>query len=85
MSKAGKGKPKSTEHKAKIGLANKGRKGRDGASNPRARSVQCIETGQVFATVKEAAEHIGRNSTAILAYLSGRTKHSGGFTWKYLT
>jgi len=83
MSEARKGRPKSEEHKRKIGLANKGKKGYEGASNPRARAVICIETGQVFDTVKEAAAFIGRDSTAILANISGRTSHSGGYTWKY--
>ncbi|PNX47333.1 MAG: hypothetical protein BV457_05875 [Thermoplasmata archaeon M9B1D] len=85
MSKAGKGRKKSEEHKAKIGKANKGKAGFPGASNPRARKVQCIETGEIFETVKDAAIWINRNSTAILAHLSGRTSHSGGYTWKYLS
>ena len=83
MSKAHKGVKKSEEHKKKISAANKGKKGFPGKENPRARAVICIETGQVFATVKEAAEFIQRNSTAILANIAKRTKHSGGYTWKY--
>ena len=84
MSKAGKGKLKTDEHKAAIGKANKGKQGWPGDTNPRARAIQCIETGVVFSTIKEAAASIARNSTTILSQLSGKSKTAGGFTWKYV-
>lgn len=50
--------------------------------NERRRAVVCIETGQVFSTVKEAQETTG---LWIKPVLSGQKESVGGFHFKYYT
>ena len=80
LSEARKGKPSpfkgkscSEEHKQKLSEARKGLF--VGAENPRARAVICLETLQMFMTIKEASEWCG--SSSIGAYLKGKTKYAG--------
>jgi len=60
-----------------------------GAKNPSARSVLCIETGEVFETLKKAAEWASNKyglkpiHTAISMCCSGRYKTALKHTWKY--
>lgn len=69
LSKAKKGKHLTEEHKQK--LSNKTRD----ENNPRARAVICLETLQVFNTIKEAKQWSG--CSAIVAQINGRCKSSG--------
>ena len=46
-----------------------------GDKNPRAKRVVCLETMQVFTTIKEASEWCG--SSSVGAYLKGKTKYGG--------
>ena len=90
LSEAMKGKPKSEEHKRKIGEALKGKLRSEehrqhlseakkglfaGGNNPMARSVICIETKQVFDTIKEAQEWLGKGN--IKSHLRGSKKSAG--------
>lgn len=68
MSKAKKGKHFTEEHKRRLSNATKG------ANNPRAKKVVCIETMEVFGTIKEASKWCGGN---IKQFLSGKTKYAG--------
>lgn len=45
------------------------------------KKVKCVETGEVFDTIHEAAESIGRATTNIVATLNGRQKTCGGYHW----
>jgi hypothetical protein len=62
-----------------------------GASNPSARSVVCIDTGQHFHTMKDAAKwllSINKTSnisasTNINSVCTGKLKSAYGFTWTY--
>lgn len=49
------------------------------------RTVQCLETGQVFKTVQDAADWCGSSSLAssIVKVCRGKRKTSGGYHWKY--
>ena len=47
----------------------------------RKRKVVCIETSQVFDTIKEAEEWLGKGN--ISDCLSGRKNSAGGYHWKY--
>lgn len=85
MSKAGKGRSKSESHKSAISKANKGKPGFMGDTNPRARSIRCIELNRVFTTIKAASEFISRNSTTIITALRNPTKTAGGYSWEYVT
>lgn len=55
-----------------------------GAGNPRARRVMCIETGEVFGCVKEAATKYGTGNSNIIKMLSGFQKTAAGKTWAYV-
>lgn len=70
---------------------NKIREKLSGAKNPSARKVQCIETGEKFNTIKQAAQwcHIGHSDIA--ASINGRQKSAGKHPltgeklhWKYI-
>lgn len=44
--------------------------------------VQCIETGEVFESVKSASEHYGICHSNISSVLSGKQKTAAGKTWR---
>ena len=48
------------------------------------RRVICVETGQVFNSIKEASESMDIGRASISACLAGRNKTSGGYHFKYL-
>jgi hypothetical protein len=54
-----------------------------GGKNHMAKKVKCIETGQVFDTIKEAEEWCGVKS-GIIGCCKGRLKTAGGYTWEYV-
>lgn len=56
----------------------------DGGNNPAARAVMCLETGEVFSSVKGAAIAKGICKGTIHNYLSGKSKGGGGYHWKYV-
>ena len=47
------------------------------------RKVLCVETGEIFSSIKKAAESYNLNPPNISAVLSGKRMTSGGFHWKY--
>ena len=55
-----------------------------GASNHRARKVLCVDTGEVFDTIKAAGEYINVSPKNIIHVCAGRMKTSGGYHWKYV-
>ena len=59
-------------------------KNMSGSGNPRARRVKCIETGEEFGCVKEAAEKYGTQNSNIIKMLSGFQKTAAGKTWAYI-
>ena len=44
--------------------------------------AKCLETGEVFDSIKAAAEQTGTNATSLSSCLKGRLKRAGGFHWK---
>lgn len=81
LSEARKGQPSprkgvklSTETKEKLSLARKG-KYRDG-DNPSAKAVICVNTGEVFPTIKQASEWCGIGRASIIQ--SCRKNYAGG-------
>lgn len=54
-----------------------------GQAPTRARKVRCLETGEVFDMIKQAAEAAQVGSSSILQCLKGRSKTAGGFHWEY--
>lgn len=80
------GKPRTEEEKKKISDSLTGKKQSEetkqkrsismsGNKNPKARAIICLETLQVFTTIKEAKEWVGSGN--IKANLSGKTKYGG--------
>jgi hypothetical protein len=57
---------------------------RAGKSNPRAKAVRCIDTGQVFDTISEAARETGVHSGKIVAVCKATRKSAGGYRWEYV-
>ena len=65
--------------------------GRTGDANPASRSVICVETGDLFETLKDAAKWCGlKNHTNISNVCRGLRKHAGThpvtgekLSWKY--
>ena len=55
-----------------------------GGSNPKARSIRCIETGEVFACIKDASEYYGVNRCSIERALRGRTRTLCGYHWEFV-
>ena len=48
-----------------------------GGNNPYARNVICIETGQVFPTVKEGSEWCDRNRSTLTRNCKGMSSYCG--------
>lgn len=69
---------KRPEVRAKISAMKKGKY--LGANNPKAKKVQCIETGQIFGCIKEAQQWLGKDIYRALK----RGSRAGGYHWKYI-
>ena len=50
------------------------------------KKVRCIETGEIFLSVKEAAEFVGRSSAALSQCLNKVYGHDtcAGFHWEFV-
>jgi len=81
-----KGKVCSQETKEKLSRAKKGKKmpSQAGGLNPLARKVRCIETGETFQCIKEAAEFYGSTRSQLSTVLRGRRKRFKGLHWEYI-
>ena len=55
-----------------------------GAENPSAKKVMCIETGEIFETIKEASEQKHANKNHISSCCNGHRKTCGGFHWEFV-
>ena len=49
----------------------------------RVKPVQCIETGVIFRSARDAGKELGVTNTAISNCLKGRSKTAAGYTWRY--
>lgn len=74
--------PAMTEEiKMKISIANKGHPDRGGGT-PR-RKVLCVETGQIFESVHEAARWCGGLASHISEVCGGKFAKTKNYHWKY--
>lgn len=55
-----------------------------GSKNPNSKKVLCIETEQIFNSMKEASEWIGVSYTNISNCCNGKQKTCGGYHWRYV-
>ena len=79
-------KPFSEEHKQKLSEAFSGEKnpiyGRKGEDAPNTKKVLCLETKQVFVSIKEAQLWLGKGDIA--QCVRGKSKTAGGYHWMYM-
>lgn len=68
--------------RAKIGQANKTSMLGNKNGN---KKIVCLDTNQVFISVKSAAESVGVHPSNITCALKGRQKRAGGKRWAYLS
>jgi group I intron endonuclease len=99
ISKFNKGKKISEEQKVKISKARKGivfteehkkniskfHADVSGSKNGHARKVICLETREVFGSIREASDKYKIGQTNISSCCSGKVKTSGGYHWLYFT
>ena len=78
------GKPLSDEHKQRISEMKKGKKNQEisGHKHYKAKKVICLETKQIFNTVKEAETWCGKGCVSNCC--KGKQKTSAGYHWMYL-
>ena len=48
-----------------------------------AKKVQCIETQEIFDSIKEASKAVGVDSSSIIKACKGKRKTAGGYHWAY--
>lgn len=79
--------PRTAEHSLAISAGKKGKK--LGSENHAARKIVCVETGQSFATIRDAQNWVRetKRPTALESNISsccaGRLKTAYGYTWRY--
>lgn len=91
------GKTRSAEAKAKMSESAKRRWSADnieerehfrqlnlGGNSARARAVRCVETGAVYAAVREAGAKLGIDDGCIVRCCKGQRKTAGGYHWEYV-
>lgn len=71
----------TSESRKKMSLAHKGKK--TGAENPASRAIICIDTGEIFPTIKSAAKAKNLCRDTIQNYLNRKSNGGGGYRWKY--
>ena len=87
-----KGHPVSEETREKLRQANLGKKQSAETIAKRAeklqlirwKQVRCVETGEVFLTIKSAADSIGFSATTLRTALKNSAKTCGGYHWEYV-
>lgn len=77
MSESHKGKHHTEETKIKMSESKKGK-------HFRSKRVICIETRNVFTSVKEASRQLGISATSIADVCRREQKHAGNLTFRYL-
>lgn len=80
------GKKQSLEtiEKRKQTMLKKKQNGYRQTNSSHMKKVKCIETDEVFKSVKDAAESIGANPSSVSSMLKGRQKTVRGFHFEYL-
>ena len=76
------GKPRSDETKRKLSLANMNK--RMGRDNHKSKRVVCIETGEIFESMREVERIKGFKSSHISDVCRGVRHTSHGYHWEYV-
>lgn len=82
MAETKRGKKPSEETRKKLSDAHKGLL--TGGANPMAKAVVCIETGEIYASITEAAKAIGVRPESLSNHIRGKTSCCGKRHWKYV-
>ena len=82
--KAKLGKKLTPEHCKKIAISNTGKKMSEEACRKHFKAIRCIETGQIFDSIQQAADFVGINYNSISAVAHGRNQSSAGFHWEFV-
>lgn len=82
MSISKKGKSLSEEHKRKIS-ENSYYKGKYGSEHNRSISCICVETNQIFGSIREAEREMNIDKNTIIKCCKGKAYTAGGYHWKY--
>lgn len=90
LSKAHKGKKLSEETKQKMSESHKGKKNTEEHNNniresrkDLMRSVQCVETSEIFRSVREAAKAVNLKSHSNISRAIRTGYRAGGYHWRY--
>ena len=78
------GRKHTPEHCEKIRQSHLGQGWKSSTYEKFCRKIRCVETGEIFDSIKAAAEHYGLNLPNISAVLSGKKKTCGGYRWEYV-
>lgn len=62
------------ERAKKVGLHHR-------ENSPTKKKIVCVETGEVFISISEAARKTNINRVAISSVIRGIQKHAGGYSW----
>lgn len=85
--KENKGRKLSAETRRRMSESRKGRVVSPEACEKTAKALRkrvvCLETGEVFKSIKCAAERYGTGSSHIIQVCKGVRNKAGGHTWKY--
>lgn len=55
-----------------------------GSNHPQARKIQCIETGEIYGSLKDASEILHINYSTLRSHLQGRCKHANNFHFTHI-
>lgn len=91
MSEAHKGHPVSKKTRIKLSIANTGKsyhvsdetRKKLSETRPNKRFVICIETGEIFKSLAEAAKWAGISDSFMCKICKGEKATGGGYHWKY--
>lgn len=72
-------KPKNEKHEPK----SRRRSFTEGKTKTSNKRVMCVETGEVFNTIKEASLKYGFHASNISSCCRGKVKSANGYHWRY--
>lgn len=79
------GRKLTPEHCEKIRLSHIGKGWKPSTYEKRCRKILCVETEEIFPSIKAAAAYYGLNSPNISAVLASKKKTCGGYRWEYVS
>lgn len=56
----------------------------DKASIAKFKKIQCVTTGKIYSSIKEAVDELGLHHSNIVACCNGRRSTCGGMKWRYV-